>query len=172
MVRKFITVLLLGCLVATAAITLADPAVSVRGGNRDRVAVITAKDFNLKNLEGKVVLVGFWRGADCVLCSDYITWLTKMQGAFGKEGLIVVAVNEDRDSSAGVALANSIHPRSQIVLDHNGAMGASYELEGIPSTYLHDRNLNMRYKFVEFVPTETDSLETAILDLLKQPYKD
>jgi hypothetical protein len=42
----------------------------------------------------------------------------------------------------------------------------------MPSTYLYDRNLNMREKFVGFVLEETDSLETTIVNLLEQEYKD
>ncbi len=170
MIRKIIPVLLLIGLMA--AVALAGPEGSVRGGSRDRAPVLSPKDFNLKRLEGKVVLIGFWQGIDCKPCEAYILWLTQMQADHGEDGLVIVAVNQDRDSAGASDLANKIHPRTQIILDPTGRMGSDYQLEGMPSTYLYDRNLNMKYKFVSFVPEESDSLETAIVDLLKQEYKD
>ncbi len=95
-----------------------------------------------------------------------------MQSRYGVDGLVIVAVNQDRDVSAATDLLNKIHARTQVVLDPTGKMGASYQLEGMPSTYLYDRNLNMREKFVGFVPEETDSLETTIVNLLEQEYKE
>lgn len=170
MIRKITAVLLLICLAAT--VVVAGPEGSVRGGSRDRAPVLSPKDFNLKRLEGKVVLIGFWQGIDCKLCEPYIQWLTRMQAEHGEDGLVTVAVNQDRDSAGASDLANKIHPRTQIILDPTGKMGSDYQLEGMPSTYLYDRNLNMKYKFVSFVPEEPDSLEMAIVDLLKQEYKD
>ena len=170
MIRKIIPFLLLISLVA--AVALAGPGVSVRGGSRDRAPVLAPQDFHLDRLEGKVVLMAFWRAKDCPLCEDYVAWLNDMQAYHGEEGLIVVAVNEDLDSSAATDLLNGIHPRSQVILDPMEKMGASYQLEGMPSTYLYDRNLEMKYKFVSFAVDNTDTLEAAIVELLEQEYKD
>jgi hypothetical protein len=170
MVRKIILVVLLIGLVA--AIALAGPEGSVRGGSGDRAPVLAPQDFQLDRLEGKVVLMAFWRGKDCLPCVDYIAWLNRMQAYHGEEGLAVVAVNEDLDSAAATDLANNINPQTQIILDPMEKMGASYQLEGIPSTYLYDRNLNMKYKFVGFAADDADSLEAVIVDLLKQEFKD
>jgi hypothetical protein len=67
---------------------------------------------------------------------------------------------------------NKIHPKTQVVIDPTGKMGSQYELEGMPSTYLYDRNLNMQAKFVGFVPEETEPVEKEIVKLLKKKYKD
>jgi thiol-disulfide isomerase/thioredoxin len=170
MFRKILPVVLLVGLMA--ALALAGPGVSVRGGHRDRAPVLAPQDFNLKRLEGKVVMMAFWRATDCLPCREYIEWLSKMQVTHGEKGLVIVAVNQDRESAAATDMLSMIHPRTQIILDPAGKMGADYQLEGMPSTYLYDRNLEMTYKFVDFVPEETDSLETAVATLLKQKYRD
>lgn len=172
MFRKMMTSLLVGAVLLTGGLALAGPEGTVRGKSRERVPVLNARDFNMDSLVGRVVMVAFWKGANCPPCEAYISWLTETQERYLEDGLIVVAVNVDRDSGAATDLANKIHARSQIVLDPTGRMAASYELEGVPSTYLHDRNLNLAAKFVNFVPTETDSLETTITELLDKPYKD
>ena len=172
MFRKMMIALLVVAVTLTGNLVLAGPEESVRGGNRERVPVLNARDFNLENYVGKVVMVAFWQGFNCPPCEAYISWLTEMRGLYLEDGLIVVAVNVDRDSAAATDLANKIHSRSQIVLDPTGRMVASYELESVPSTYLHDRNLNLAAKFVNFVPSETDSLATTITEVLKKPYKE
>jgi thiol-disulfide isomerase/thioredoxin len=176
MLRKIAAALLVGFLVGsllmTVAVVLAGDFGTVRGESRDRTPVLSVKDFNLETLVGKVVLIGFWQTLQCEACQTYIPWLTEMQARYGEDGLVIVAVNQDRDEAAATVLLSKIHPRTQVVLDPTGKMGSSYKLEGMPSTYLYDRNLNMREKFVGFVLEETDSLETTIVNLLEQEYKD
>lgn len=171
MFRKIVISLLAGLIVMTGSLTLAGPEGTVRGESRDRVAVLSVKDFNLQKYEGKVVLVGFWQ-ARCETCDAYISWLTRIQESHGEEGLVIVAVNQDQDTSSATDLMNKIHPKTQVVIDPTGKMGSQYELEGMPSTYLYDRNLNMQAKFVGFVPEETEPVEKEIVKLLKKKYKD
>jgi len=177
MFKKLMIPLLVGLIVMTGALAmtgswaLAGPEGTVRGESRDRVAVLSVKDFNLQAYEGKVVLVGFWQ-ARCEQCEAYISWLTRMQASHGEEGLIIVAVNQDRDTAAAATLMNKIHEKTQVVIDPTGKMGSQYQLEDMPSSYLYDRNLNLQAKFVGFVPEETKPLEDEIVKLLKKKYKD
>ena len=154
------------------SMALAGPEGTVRGESRDRVAILSVKDFNLPKLEGKVVLVGFWQAVQCEQCEAYITWLTEMQAAHGEKGLVVVAVNQDQKTSAATDLFHKIDPKIQIVADPTGKMGSRYQLEAVPSSYLYDRNLDMQAKFVGFVPEETEPVEAEIVKLLKKKYKD
>ncbi|MCK9995133.1 MAG: TlpA family protein disulfide reductase [Candidatus Krumholzibacteria bacterium] len=174
MFRKIIIPLLVVLITMVGALALAGPEGSVRGGDRDRTPVLSVKDFNLQAYEGKVVLIGFWQrqGPQCEDCEAYISWLTRMQESHGKEGLVIVAVNQDQVETAALDLMKLIHPRIQVVMDPTGKMGSRYELEGIPSSYMYDRNLNMQAKFVGFVPEETEAMEKEIVKLLKKKYKD
>lgn len=171
MSRKYLIPLLVGVTLLAAAVATAGPGGAVRGGSRDRVAVISAKDFNLKNLEGNVVLVAFWQ-SQCEQCEAYIKWMTDMQARHLDDGLVIVAVNQDRDSAAAADLLNKIHPRSQVVLDPTGRMAAQYELDAMPCSYLHDRNLGLQDKFPGFVPEDTKAVEAALVKLLEQEHKD
>ena len=174
MFRKIMTPLLAVLITMVGALALAGPEGSVRGGDRDRVPALSVKDFNLEAYEGKVVLVGFWQkqGPQCEQCQAYISWLTRMQESHGKEGLVIVAVNQDTEEAAALDLMPMIHPRTQVVIDPTRKMGSRYKLEGMPSSYMYDRNLNMQAKFVGFVPEETEAMEEEIVRLLKIKYKD
>ncbi len=175
MFKKILVPLLAGLVVMTGAMTgsmvLAGPEGTVRGESLDRVPVMSVKDFNLKAYEGQVVLVGFWQ-AKSEQCEAYISWLTRMQESHGEEGLVIVSVNQDQDAYAATDLLNRIHQRTQVVIDPTGKMGSRYQLEGMPSSYLYDRNLDMQAKFVGFVPEETEPMEAEIVKLLKKKYKD
>lgn len=172
MLRNIAVILLVGLGILAAGVASAQPEESVRGSYRDRAPAIDVRDFNLKSYEGKVVMIAFWQGRECPTCESYISWLSDMQGRYGEEGLIIVAVNQDLESAAASDLANNIHSRSQIVLDPTRKMASSYQIEGVPSTYLHDRNLNLAEKFTGFVKEETEPMEKAVEKLLKKKYKD
>jgi len=171
MSRNLITVAVFTILMGAGTFVLAGPEGTVRGADRDRVAVIAVQDFNLKAFEGKVVLIGFWRGADCLSCPDYLEWMSEMQDMYGPKGLITVAVDQDGDQSTGGDLLPIIDPRTQVVIDPTGKMGSAYQIEAIPSTYLYDRNQNLVYTFVDFDADSPEPMEIAIKDLLKKKYK-
>jgi len=166
--------LLVVIITLTGTLALAGPEGTVRGETRDRTPVLEARDFNLEAYEGKVVLIGFWQkqGPECEQCQAYISWLTRMQESHGPEGLVIVTMNQDLDEAAALDLMKLIHPRTQVVLDPTRKMWSRYQLEGMPSSYMYDRNLNMQAKFVGFVPEETEAMEKEIVKLLKKKYKD
>lgn len=169
--RKIEICLLAGWVLLAAAGALAGPGGSVRGGDRDRVPVISAKDFDLAKLRGKVVLVGFWQ-SKCEQCEAYVGWLADMQTRYQDQGLVVVAVSQDPKSSSASDLLNKIHPRTQVVLDPTGKMAARYELDAMPATYLHDRNLELRDGFPGFDPKQAGPLEEVLLGLLEEKIED
>lgn len=174
MFRKILIPLLTALIAMAGTLSFAGPEGTVRGGDRDRAPVLSVKDFNLKTYEGKVVLIGFWQkqGPQCEQCEAYVSWLTRMQENHGQEGLVIVAVNQNPEEGAALDLMKLIHPKTQVVIDPTGTMGSRYELEGMPSSYLYDRNLDMQAKFVGFVPEETEPVEKEIVKLLKKKYKD
>lgn len=171
MFRKTIILTLFVSALLAATFALAGIGGSARGGDRDRVAVISVKDFNIKKFEGKVVLVGFWRGAKCEPCLKYLEWMSEMQEIYGEDGLITVAVNQDGDQSTGGDLFPVIHSKTQIIIDPTGKMGSAYHIEVIPSTYLYDRNLELIFTFMDFTAESPEPMEQAIQELIKVKYK-
>jgi hypothetical protein len=83
-----------------------------------------------------------------------------------------VAVNQDLETASATDMVSKIHSRSQIVIDPTRKMAASYQIEGVPSTYLYDRNLNLTDKFTGFVKEETEPMEKAVEKLLKKKYRE
>jgi thiol-disulfide isomerase/thioredoxin len=155
---------------ATAAVAAAQGPGSVRGGDRERVPVLGAKDFHLKALEGRVVLVDFWSTKE-ELCRQSLPWLSTMQSRYGDQGLTVVAVNVDREANEARELFDMLDPKVQVVLDPRGAMAASYEVAQIPSGFLYGRNQELRATRIGFDPEEAAAREKEIVDLLAEKVK-
>ena len=55
-----------------------------------------ADGLDLERFRGKVVVVDFW-ASWCAPCRQSFPWLNEMQAKYGSAGLVVIAVNVDRE---------------------------------------------------------------------------
>lgn len=130
-----------------------------------------AENFLLENYEGQVVLIDFW-ASWCKPCEKSMPWLAHLQNEYADEGLLVVAVNLDRDWEDAVKLASSLPPEVLLVHDPDGILAAERNLQGMPSTYLYDREGTLAVAHVGFTPSESASKEEEIKILLEGSAKD
>ena len=169
--KKTTALLVLAALLIVSAIASASAHAqavgSVRGGARDRAPVLDAKDFNLQNFEGRVVLLAFWKAGE-EQSDAMVPWLSHLQEDFGQDGLSVVAVNLNNQSAAAAGAVETMHPHVQVVLDPTSRLATRYHLGTIPSGLLFDRAGGSRGSFTGFVGGETDTLEVDIVELLKE----
>lgn len=165
--RNNTVLLVLATLLVTLASAQAQSVGSVRGGSRDRAPVLDARDFNIKNYEGRVVLVAFWRVGDEE--SDIMApWLSDLQGRYGQDGLTVVAVNLNSQSSAAAGAVGLMDPHIQVVLDPTSRLATHYQLGRVPSGFLYDRAGGDRDSFAGFRSGMTDTISVVIEELLKE----
>ncbi len=126
---------------------------------------IAAENFQMETHSGKVVLMDFW-ASWCKPCEKSMPWLAHLQNTFGSEGLQVVAVNLDRDWQDAVKMAASLPSEVLLVHDPDGILAAERNLQGMPSTYLYDRQGRFAVSHVGFLPGETEVKETEIKAIL------
>lgn len=156
--KKILTILTAVALLAPAALAQTG---AVRGGDRDRLPVLDAKDFNLKRLAGRVALVAFWKTPD--EASDLmLPWLSGLQEEYGQAGLTVVAVNENEKTAGAADAAAVLHPRIQLVIDAQGRLPTRYGLSQVPGLVLFDRAGERRGLYQGFAADEADSLAAAV----------
>jgi len=129
------------------------------------VQPITAEEFLLENFQGEVVLMDFW-ASWCKPCEKSMPWLAHLDETFGPDGLKVVAVNLDREWQDAVEMAASLPAGILLVHDPEGILAAERNLQGMPSTYLYDRENRLAVAHVGFLPNETDEKEEEIRNLL------
>ncbi len=120
-----------------------------------------ADEFELENFAGSVVLVDFW-ASWCVPCQYSLPWLNAMQEKYGDQGLQVVTINLDRKPAAAAKMAGNLAEGIRQFGDPEGELAARYELEGMPSSYLYDREGQLITSHVGFLKADSDKHEAEI----------
>jgi thiol-disulfide isomerase/thioredoxin len=167
--KKTLTISALFVLLATAALAQTGGVGAVRGGSRDRIPVVDAKDFDLNKLAGRVALVAFWKTPD-EESARMLPWLNQLQQDLDGKGLTVVAVNVDEKAGAAVDALSLFHPRIQVVIDSRGRMPSRYGLSQVPGAVLFDRGGGRRGEMIGFPVSLTDSLTTVVTALVDEEF--
>lgn len=120
---------------------------------------VPAKDFELLNMDeekikfsdyrGKVVLLNFW-ATWCPPCVREMPSMERLQQQVGEETFRVVAVNQMEDADQVFAFTGQleIDPTFTILFDTTSAVSRAYSVRGLPTTYLIDKQGNIRYRAV------------------------
>jgi thiol-disulfide isomerase/thioredoxin len=87
------------------------------------------------SLHAQALLVDFW-ASWCVPCRRSFPWLAQMHTRYGDKGLVVVAVNLDRERSAADAFLEKFPAPFRVAFDPGGATAEAYHVQGMPSTFL------------------------------------
>lgn len=129
-----------------------------------------APDFNLPttdakvslaSLKGKVVYLDFW-ASWCTPCKKSFPWMQKMQDKYRDQGLVIVATNMDRKREKAESFLKDSKTNFVIAFDPEGSTAEKYQLVGMPSSYLIDRNGQLVFSHAGFRESDIDKLETVI----------
>ena len=91
------------------------------------------------SLRGKIVIVDFW-ASWCAPCKETFPLLEQLHHRFGKKGLIILGVNEDKSRAAMTEFLQE-HPVSfAVVRDARKKLAASVSVPGLPASYILDRD--------------------------------
>ena len=98
-------------------------------------------EMTLDDFKGRVILVNFW-ATWCAPCVRELPSLDRLQLRLGGEGLLVLAVNQDR---GGVAIAGPFLKKLDVnrlglFLDSNMKLGRAFGVRALPWTLLIDRD--------------------------------
>jgi thiol-disulfide isomerase/thioredoxin len=114
---------------------------------------------SLADFRGKVVLVNFW-ATWCVPCVREMPNLERLHQALAGEGLVVLAVSNDRGGSAVVNpfLARLDLQHLPVFLDPKGGLAQAFALKGLPTTFVIGRDGRVLAGLIG--PAEWDSPES------------
>ncbi len=121
---------------------------------------------SLKQYKGQVVYLDFW-ASWCGPCRQSFPWMNEMQQRYGDKGFKVIAVNLDKEQSLREKFITTLPPKFIIAFDPEGAVAEQYGVEGMPSSYIIDRNGNIYTHHLGFREKDTAELEKTIQSLLK-----
>lgn len=115
-------------------------------------------------LEGKPTLVDFW-ASWCGPCQESFPWMQAMEEKY--PGLRIIAINLDESRSDADNFLSDSTINFQVVFDPEGELAEKYQVDGMPSSYLIDRDGTIIKQHVGFFPDQTSDYEAEIEKLLE-----
>lgn len=97
------------------------------------------KPVSLAELRGNVVYVDFW-ASWCAPCKRSFPWMNALYSKERGNGFVIVGVNVDKRRSDADRFLRDVPAAFPIVFDTSGATPAAFDVKGMPSSYLIDRN--------------------------------
>jgi thiol-disulfide isomerase/thioredoxin len=126
------------------------------------------KPIRLVDYRGKVVFVDFW-ASWCSPCRQSLPLYDKLSGEFPTSDFAVVAINVD-ENAADAKKFLAEHPvKYTIVQNPKGDIPKAFGIDGMPSSYLIDRDGTIRDRHVGFEPKDIDALRGEIAKLIGAP---
>jgi len=125
-----------------------------------------AGQVKLENYKGKVVYLDFW-ASWCVPCRKSFPWMNEMQARYGKSGLVILAVNLDKDKTNIGRFLKKYPANFTIAYDPEGKAAEKFKVMGMPSSNLIDRQGNIVKTHVGFRARDKKELEDQIRAALR-----
>jgi thiol-disulfide isomerase/thioredoxin len=120
---------------------------------------------DLSSLKGRVVYLDFW-ASWCGPCKQSFPWMKDVQQRFDNKGLVVVAVNLDKDRSLADGFLRTFHPMFPIIYDKDGKLAQQFKITAMPYSLLIDRNGKTQYIHSGFSDEQRQKLDDEIRHLL------
>jgi thiol-disulfide isomerase/thioredoxin len=121
-----------------------------------------------KDLKGKIVLIDFW-ASWCAPCKESFPTMNDLQKRYGPQGLIIIAVNVDENSSDMVDFLKQHNAKFAVVRDGARKLVDKVAISTMPTSFLIDSNGKVRFTHNGFRGDETKKkYEQEIESLLKK----
>ena len=124
---------------------------------------------SLKDLHGKVVLLNFW-ATWCPPCRREMPSMERLYQKFNGENFTVIAINQMEDGDHVFAYTGQldVDPTFTILFDKDSKVSNSYRVSGLPTTYLIDKQGNIRYRAIGGREFDHPEVEKQILQLMQE----
>jgi thiol-disulfide isomerase/thioredoxin len=120
---------------------------------------------DLTAFKGQVVYLDFW-ASWCAPCRTSFPWMNRLQGELGSDGLVVIAVNVDRERADADRFLREHPAQFRIVYDPDGLLPEKFGVQGMPTSFLIDRNGRVQSRHEGFLLRDRDALRQQIRALL------
>ncbi|HKU85696.1 MAG TPA: TlpA disulfide reductase family protein [Casimicrobiaceae bacterium] len=123
------------------AVLVSAPAFAARSGEAApsfALATAAGDTVELAQLRGRVVYVDFW-ASWCTPCKRSFPWMNELDARYRDSGLTIVAINVDKRRDDAMRFLRDVPARFTVVFDAEGKTPAVFDVKGMPSSYLIDR---------------------------------
>ena len=127
------------------------------------------KNDNLKlsELRGKVVLINFW-ASWCGPCRQEMPVLDELYRHYRSLDFTILGVNVEQNSDDAKSLLKDVPVTFPILFDTENKISKLYDVKGMPSTVLVDRDGNIRYVHMGYEPGVESEYQTQIRALIRE----
>lgn len=115
--------------------------------------------------DGKVVIVDFW-ASWCVPCRRSFPWMNAMIEKYADDGLVIVAVNLDKDRAAAEAFLADIPANFEIEFDPEASIAREYGVEAMPNSFVFGRDGELVARHLGFKVKNQDEYEAVLVKAL------
>ncbi|AJQ93723.1 TlpA disulfide reductase family protein [Gynuella sunshinyii] len=126
-----------------------------------------AAQLDLTSYKGQVVYVDFW-ASWCGPCRASFPWMQLMHQKYQQKGLTIIAVNVDQEADLAAEFLSKYHPEFNIAYDPDGQLAQEYGVSAMPTSFLIDRNGNIKVTHKGFHKNKVDDYEREIQQLLSE----
>ncbi|MEO8501450.1 MAG: TlpA disulfide reductase family protein, partial [Vicinamibacteria bacterium] len=119
------------------------------------------------DLAGKVVYVDFW-ASWCGPCRVSFPWLKAMHDQYAAKGLVIVAVNLDKERVDATQFLAHFETPFLVAYDREGKTADAFHVQGMPSSFLISPNGTILYSHVGFDQKDAARIEAQIKKALIQ----
>ena len=141
------------------------------------IAQGVAPDFTLKSNSnanvklsehrGDVVMINFW-ASWCGPCRQEMPLLEQINDRYKDLGFTLIGVNVDENPAKAQEILRDIPVNFPILYDSANKVSKLYNVNAMPSTFLVDRNGNLRYFHKGYRPGYEKEYEQQIKTLIKE----
>lgn len=162
----------LGVMATLAAATWAASAMSYAATEVSDAPVFSVageggNKLNLVDFRGKVVYLDFF-ASWCGPCRASFKWLNEAHEKYAGRGLVVVAVNVDKEKELAAQFLRDNPAKFRIGYDPEGSVAQAYRLKGMPVSYLIDRKGQIRTTHLGYREKDKGMLNEEIRKLLDE----
>ena len=126
------------------------------------------KPVTLSSLRGQFVYVDFW-ASWCGPCRQSFPWMNQLSLRTRNAALRVVAVNVDENRDDAAVFLRQLPANFTVVYDPTGKVAASYQLPGMPTSFLIDPEGRVRWAHIGFRPGDGQVIQAMILREIRKP---
>jgi thiol-disulfide isomerase/thioredoxin len=120
----------------------------------------------LAEFRDKVVYVDFW-ASWCAPCRQSFPWMNGLQRQYGKEGLVIVAINLDQVRADAENFLKQYPAEFIVRFDPQGQLAQQFKVRGMPTSALLARDGRVLWTHEGFRSKDPAALEQSIRAALR-----
>ncbi len=127
----------------------------------------SGENLKLSEYRGEVVMINFW-ASWCGPCRQEMPLLEQLYTRYSPLGFTILGINVEEDSKLAEKLLEEIPVNFPILFDTENAVSEKYNVVAMPSTIMVDRDGNMRYLHLGYMPGYEVDYEKQIKELIRE----